>query len=81
MIETKTHFPIFDAYIKQCYLDNVLRGGYPLQLKTKEGHASYYIYSRKHGDLERDYNFFNLEPAYYSQGNGNFRDVLQKQEK
>lgn len=77
VIETKTTFPIFDAYLKQCYLDNVLRGGYPIKLKTKTGEASYYIYSRKHGDLERDYNFFNLEPAYYSQGNGNFRDVLQ----
>ena len=77
VVETKTNFPIYDAYIKQSYMDNVLRGGYPLQLKVKDGFASYYVYSRKHGDLERDYNFFNLEPAYYSQGNGNFRDVLQ----
>jgi hypothetical protein len=77
VVKTKTNFPIYDAYIKQSYMDNVLRGGYPLQLKVKDGFASYYVYSRKHGDLERDYNFFNLEPAYYSQGNGNFRDVLQ----
>lgn len=77
IVETKTNFPIFDAYLKQCYLDNVLRGGYPIQIKAKDNDATYYIYSRKHGDLERDYNFFNLEPAYYSQGNGNFRDVLQ----
>jgi hypothetical protein len=77
VVETKTNFPIYDAYIKQSYMDNVLRGGYPLQIKVKDGFASYYVYSRKHGDLERDYNFFNLEPAYYSQGNGNFRDVLQ----
>ena len=77
VMDTKTKYPIFDAYLKQCYLDNVLRGGYPIQFKTKSKDASYYIYSRKHGDLERDYNFFNLEPAYYSQGNGNFRDVLQ----
>ena len=77
IVETKTNYPIYDAYIKQSYLDNVLRGGYPLQLKVKDGYASYYVYSRKHGDLERDYNFFSLEPAYYSQGNGNFRDVLQ----
>ncbi len=76
-IETKTNFPIYDAYLKQCYLDNVLRGGLPIELKTKDQDVTYYIYSRKHGDLERDYNFFNLEPAYYSQGNGNFRDVLQ----
>ena len=37
----------------------------------------YYVYSRKHGDLERDYNFFSIEPNFYSQGNGNFRDVNQ----
>ncbi len=77
VIETKTNFPIYDAYLKQCYLDNVLRGGLPIQIEAKDQQATYYIYSRKHGDLERDYNFFNLEPAYYSQGNGNFRDVLQ----
>src|SRR5690554_5261556 len=76
-IETKTNFPIYDAYLKQCYLDNVLRGGLPLQIEALNQDATYYTFSRKHGDLERDYNFFNLEPAYYSQGNGNFRDVLQ----
>lgn len=76
-IETKTNFPIYDAYLKQCYLDNVLRGGLPLQIDALDQEATYYTFSRKHGDLERDYNFFNLEPAYYSQGNGNFRDVLQ----
>ena len=37
----------------------------------------YHIYSRKHGDPERDYNFFSLEPSNYSQGNGNYRDVCQ----
>ncbi len=37
----------------------------------------YHLYSRKHGDIEREYNFFSLEPSYYSQGNGNFRDVNQ----
>ncbi len=77
VIETKTNHPIFDEYLKQCYLDNMLRGGKPLILETKEGQVGYHIYSRKHGDLERDYNFFSIEPAYYSQGNGNFRDVLQ----
>src|SRR5207302_4816122 len=33
--------------------------------------------TRKHGDMERDYNFFELSPTYFSQGNGNFRDVNQ----
>lgn len=76
-ITTKTNQPLFDEYVKQCYLDNIIRGGKPLPLKTKEGDITYYLYSRRHGDLERDYNFFVIEPNYYSQGNGNFRDVLQ----
>ena len=64
----------FDAYAKNCYMDNGLRGGFPVRL----GHNKvFYLYSRKHGDLERDYNFFSVLPEYYSQGNGNFRDVAQ----
>lgn len=77
IIETKTAFPIYDEYVKQNLLDNILRGGIPLVFNTKDGIRGYHIYSRKHGDLERDYNFFSIEPRYYSQGNGNFRDVLQ----
>ena len=76
-IETQTAYHEFDLYLKQCYLDNLMRGGRPLPIELKDGEAAYHLYSRKHGDLERDYNFFSLEPAYYSQGNGNFRDVLQ----
>ncbi len=76
-IETKTSENLLDAYFKQCYLDNVLRGGQPMIFETLDGNIGYHIYSRKHGDLERDYNFFSIEPAFYSQGNGNFRDVLQ----
>ena len=72
-VSSKTAYPLFDAYIKQCYLDNILRGGYPVQL----GGQTYHLYSRRHGDLERDYNFFSLAPEFYSQGNGNFRDVCQ----
>ncbi|MFH1693881.1 MAG: cellobiose phosphorylase [Bacillota bacterium] len=76
-IETKTNQPLLDAYLKQCYLDNVLRGGQPMVVRTLDGLMGYHLYSRKHGDLERDYNFFTIEPSFYSQGNGNFRDVLQ----
>jgi hypothetical protein len=76
-IYTQTANNMLDGYFEQCFLDNVLRGGKPLILDTMEGQIAYYIYSRKHGDLERDYNFFHLEPSFYSQGNGNFRDVLQ----
>lgn len=73
-IATETADPVFDAYCKQTYIDNVLRGGYPVALPG--GHV-FYVYSRKHGDVERDYNFFSMLPEYYSQGNGNFRDVNQ----
>ena len=76
-VSSKTNFPIFDEYIKQTYLDNLLRGGYPMNIHTDKQDFTYYLYSRKHGDLERDYNFFTLAPEFYSQGNGNFRDVCQ----
>ncbi len=72
-VSTSTAFSIFDEYVKQNYLDNILRGGYPYKI----GNTIYHLYSRKHGDLERDYNFFILAPEYYSQGSGNFRDVCQ----
>lgn len=75
-VKTTTNYPLFDEYLRQSYLDNFLRGGYPVSL-GKNKPTPYYIYSRKHGDPERDYNWFNLEPEYYSQGNGNFRDVNQ----
>ncbi|MFW6267007.1 MAG: hypothetical protein ACOC2S_01530 [Halanaerobium sp.] len=65
-----------DAYSRQTFMDNLLRGGFPLTL-GQENKKTYHIFSRKHGDLERDYNQFLLEPTYYSQGNGNFRDVNQ----
>ena len=55
-------------------MDNVLRGGLPMQLGNNK---IFYVYSRKHGDLERDYNYFSMLPEFYSQGNGNFRDVNQ----
>lgn len=76
-VATKTSSPLFDAYCRQCLLDNVLRGGYPLLLGDLEKPHVYHVYSRKHGDLERDYNFFSLAPEFYSQGNGNYRDVNQ----
>ncbi len=72
-VSTDTAYDNFDDFIKQSYLDNFLRGGYPYQI----GDAIYHLYSRRHGDLERDYNFFSLAPEFYSQGGGNFRDVLQ----
>ncbi|OON96508.1 MAG: hypothetical protein ATN31_01815 [Candidatus Epulonipiscioides saccharophilum] len=71
---TQTANSDFDNYIKYTYMDNILRGGTPILLGNSK---VFYAYSRKHGDIERDYNFFSLLPEYYSQGNGNFRDVNQ----
>ena len=73
-IAVKTGNPVFDAYCRQDYLDNLLRGGYPIRISPKK---TFYLYSRKHGDMERDYNYFSMLPEMYSQGNGNFRDVSQ----
>lgn len=69
--------PVFDAYCRQTYLDNGLRGGWPLLLGAQERPFIYHTYSRKHGDLERDYNAFHLAAEPYSQGNGSYRDVNQ----
>ncbi len=74
MMETKTANPVFDEYCQYTFLDNVLRGGLPIQLGDNK---VFYVYSRKHGDLERDYNYYAMLPEFYSQGNGNFRDVNQ----
>lgn len=71
----KTGDYLFDEYIKQSFLDNALRGGFPLKLSNTD--EVYYIYSRKHGDMERDYNAFQIPSRYYSSGQGNFRDVNQ----
>ncbi len=76
-VQTKTANPIFDAYCKQAYLDNFLRGGVPMFFRHEGKVKPFYLYSRKHGDPEREYNYFSLGREYYAQGNGNFRDVNQ----
>lgn len=92
-VTTDTKSSIFNAYIKQNFLDNVLRGGLPVivgkddtldvdqeaVLKDSNVNKSkiYHVFSRIHGDLERDYNNFNIDTTYFSQGPGNFRDVNQ----
>lgn len=69
--------PRLDRYARQTFLDNVLRGGFPQTIKGRESSTTLHLYSRKHGDLERDYNDFRLTSTPWSQGNGNFRDVNQ----
>lgn len=69
--------PALNGYVQQSYLDNVLRGGFPEDFRDGNKTASGYLYSRKHGDLERDYNNFKFEDSVLSAGEGNFRDVNQ----
>lgn len=73
-VKTESGSTVFDGYCRQSYLDNVMRGGVPLMLAGKH---IYHTFSRKHGDLERDYNFFVVAPEFYSQGNGAYRDINQ----
>jgi hypothetical protein len=76
-VSTKSSSWEFDYYCRQTYLDNVMRGGYPVIFKSGASQMVFYLYSRKHGDLERDYNKFQIQPTYFSQGNGNYRDMNQ----
>jgi len=76
-ILTKSSSPEFDCYCQQTFIDNLLRGGYPITLGKGKFKKNYYIYSRIHGDMEREYNNFVIMPEYFSQGNGNYRDVCQ----
>ena len=88
-VETHTASKLFDGTIKQNYLDNMLRGGMPVILGELDADARssnadedprlkvFHVFSRIHGDLERDYNDFNIDPTYFSQGPGNYRDVAQ----
>ncbi len=74
---TASGSPLFDQYVRQTYLDNVLRGGLPVTLEANGRSKTVYVFSRKHGDLERDYNRFQVAPTYFSEGEGNYRDVNQ----
>ncbi len=72
----------YDLYCGQTFLDNVMRGGLPVVFENRRASSDndasvFYVYSRKHGDPERDYNRFLVEPTYFSQGDGNYRDVNQ----
>ena len=76
-VATRSRLRAFDQYCRQTFLDNVLRGGTPIHLGTGTRRHVFYVYSRKHGDLERDYNQFVIPPTHFSQGNANYRDVNQ----
>jgi hypothetical protein len=75
-VATDTVNPLFDGTVQQMFLDNSLRGGMPTVLGKVDSEATYdedsevkifHSFSRIHGDLERDYNAFVIEPAFFSQ--------------
>jgi hypothetical protein len=76
-MSTESSSYAFNLYCKNTFVDNTLRGGYPITLKDGANPTVLHLYSRRHGDIERDYNSFSLQASYYSQGDGNFRDVCQ----
>jgi len=88
-VETRTGSKVFDAHVSQMFLDNSLRGGIPIVLGDEGDYDGmltvdenpqlkvFHVFSRIHGDLERDYNDFLLPSTFFSQGPGNFRDVAQ----
>ncbi|MCH7583766.1 MAG: hypothetical protein IH941_01235 [Acidobacteria bacterium] len=67
----------FDAYCRQNFLDNVIRGGMPVTLDSASGPTAVYAYSHQNGDLERDYHQFTLTPTYLSEGLGHYRNTAQ----
>jgi hypothetical protein len=89
VVETTTSHPLWDGHVQQMFLDNALRGGVPSILGEIDDDArlrnvdedprlkTYHLFSRIHGDLERDYNDFVIKPTFFSEGPGNFRDIAQ----
>jgi hypothetical protein len=87
--ETQTGDRAFNGHVQQMFLDNSLLGGTPIILGAKDDNARilnvdedsrlkvYHLFSRVHGDLERDYNQLVVEPTFFSEGPGNFREVIQ----
>lgn len=88
-VVTETSSKLFNAHVGQMYLDNSLRGGVPSILGDVDDDARlrqadeddrlkvYHLFSRIHGDLERDYNNFVIMPTFFSEGPGNYRDIAQ----
>ena len=88
-VETQTGSRIFDAHVNQMFLDNSLRGGIPIVLGDSDEFDGmfttdenprlkvFHVFSRIHGDLERDDEDFLLPSDFFSQAPTNFRDVAQ----
>lgn len=74
---TGSAIPALNNYARQNFLDNILRGGLPISMPSAAGDIPLHLYSRRHGDAERDYNFFDLPACPLSSGEGNYRDICQ----
>ena len=80
-VVTETSNKLFNAHVGQMYLDNSLRGGVPSMLGDVDDDARmrnadedyrlkvYHLFSRIHGDLERDYNNFKIMSTFFSEVN------------
>ena len=78
-VQTSTSNQLFDRHVQQMFLDNSLRGGIPNILGDLDDDARMrnanedkrlkvlHLFSRIHGDLERDYNDFVIEPTFFSE--------------
>jgi hypothetical protein len=78
-IETKTGNRLFNGYVKQMFLDSSLNGGVPTLLGDVDDDVMmrnvdedkrlkvFHLFSRIHGDLERDYNDFQVSPTFFAE--------------
>ncbi|KAH8045921.1 hypothetical protein JL722_13973 [Aureococcus anophagefferens] len=69
-------FTDYDAASRTRCSSTTSSGRYPSSSATRNPKV-YHTFSRIHGDLERDYNNYQIDTTYYSQGSGNYRDVNQ----
>lgn len=79
VVACTTAVPMWDGHVQQMFLDNSLRGGIPSILGEVDDDAKlrnadedprlkvYHLFSRIHGDLERDYNDFVIMPTFFSE--------------
>ncbi len=74
-VKTHTANPIFDAYCSYTYLDNCLRGGFPLLLGGKQ---VFYAFSRPStGIWNAIITTFTVKPGILLAGQRKFRDINQ----
>jgi hypothetical protein len=77
-VDGVTSNPLMDGHVQQMFLDNSLRGGMPQILGEDNDDSKLrctdederlkvlHLFSRIHGDMERDYNSFEIAPTFFS---------------